>query len=174
MNNLFNAFSIKVPGTILDDKVFWEYSDYSSNTPTDEQTVLKAEAFVKLKHLKRKLNELAIAVYCDVKFSTPGTAGTVPGDAEIVVAYPSIQPFVSEAELKDSDDEFEAAAAVIKAIIDAALKDEIVDEFQTVQKTYTRKKFPDDAGTETYQELTTVKVTAPASTAQSTVTAIKL
>lgn len=138
MNNLFNAFSIKVPGQVLDDKKFYEYADYdvtSTTIPTDAQTLTKAQAYVRLKHIERKLSELSVPIYFTITYGTDGTASTVPTDAEIAVSYISIEPFLSTlTTAPDEADRFTAAADVIKGIIDAGLSAEIDDEFFEVQK----------------------------------------
>ncbi|SOK58589.1 hypothetical protein [Yersinia phage fHe-Yen9-04] len=178
MNNLFNAFSIKVPGQTLDDKKFFQYADYvntSTTVPTDAETVTKAIAFVRLKQIKRKLSELSVPVYLTINFSTPGTASTVPTDAELVVGYISIEPFLSTLETApDEADRFTAAAEVIKGIIDVALSEEIVDEFFEVQTTYSRHRYPGATTTDTYRELETIFVTVPDSGEVSTVVYIDI
>lgn len=178
MNNLFNAFSIKVPGQVLDNKKFFEYSDYDNTSitaPTDAQTLTKAKAYVRLKHIERKLSELSVPVYFTINFATPGTASAVPTDAELVVGYISIEPFLSTlTDAPDEADRFTAAASVIKGIIDEALAAEIESEFFEVQKTYTRSQFPGSSETDTYRELETVYVTVPAESATSTVVYIEI
>lgn len=174
---MFNAFSIKVPGQVLDNLKFFQYSDYdvtSTTVPTDAQTLTKAQAFVRLKHIQRKLSELSVPVYFTIIFTTAGSASAVPTGAEIVVGYTSIEPFLSTlSTYPDDADRFTSAATVIKGIIDAALGAEIDGEFFEVQKTYTRTTFPGSSTTDTYRELDTVYVTVPASTAVSTVVYIQ-
>ena len=178
MNNLFHAFSIKVPGKVLDNKKFFQYSDYdneSTSVPSDEQTLTKAEAYVRLKHIERKLSELAVPVYFKIDFSTEGTTSTVPTDAEISVAYYSIEPFLSTLETApDEADRLTSAASVIKEIIDAALSDVIENEFFEVQKTYTRAPYPGATSTETYRELQTIYITVPDAAVESTVVYIEI
>lgn len=178
MNNLFNAFSIKVPGQVLDNKKFFEYADYDNTSitvPTDAQTLTKAQAYVRLKHIERKLSELSVPTYFTIDFETPGTAAAVPTDAELVVGYISIEPFLSTLETApDEADRFTAAADVIKGIIDEALAAEIDEEFFEVQKTYTRSLFPGSSETDTYRELDTVYVTVPDSAVESTVVYIPI
>ncbi|AFC21761.1 hypothetical protein GAP32_311 [Cronobacter phage vB_CsaM_GAP32] len=178
MNNLFNAFSIKVSGQVLDNQKFFQYSDYdntSTTAPTDAQTLTKAKAFVRLKHIERKLSELAVPVYFKINFGTAGTAANVPANAEIVVGYISIEPFLSTLETApDEADRFTAAAGVIKGIIDAALAAELKDEFFEVQKTYSRSKFPGSSDTETFRELETIYVTVPDAEVESTVAYIEI
>ncbi|QOI71251.1 putative structural protein [Erwinia phage pEa_SNUABM_50] len=178
MNNLFNAFSIKVPGQALDDKKFFQYADYvntSTTVPTDAQTLEKAIAYVRLKQVERKLSELSVPVYFTINFSTAGTASAVPTDAELVVGYISIEPFLSTLETyPDEADRFTAAAEVIKTIIDKALSEEIKDEFFEVQKTYTRHQYPGATTTDTYRELETIFVTVPDSGEVSTVVHIEI
>lgn len=178
MNNLFNAFSIKVSGQVLDNKKFFEYADYdntSTTVPTDAQTLTKAKAYVRLKHIKRKLSELSVPVYFTINFGTAGTASSVPSNAEIVVGYISIEPFLSTLETAPEEaDRFTAAAGVIKDIIDQALSDELEDEFFEVQKTITRSTFPGSSTTETYHELQTIYVTVPDSEVESTVAYIEI
>lgn len=178
MNNLFNAFSIKVPGQVLDNLKFFQYSDYDNTSitaPTDAQTLTKAKAYVRLKHIERKLSELAVPVYFTINFGTEGTAEAVPTDAEIVVGYISIEPFLSTLSTAPAaEDRFTAAAGVIKEIIDAALASELKDEFFEVQKTYSRTVFPGSSETDTYRELETIYVTVPDASAESTVQYIEL
>lgn len=176
MNNLFNAFSIKVPGEVLDDKKFFEYADYdntSTTVPTDAETLTKAKAFVRLKHVERKLSELSVPVYFTIKYDTEGTASTVPSDAEIVVGYISIEPFLSTLEVLTSD-HFADAAGVIKAIIDEALSAELLDEFFEVQVTYSKAQFPGSSTTNDYRELKTEYITVADAGVESTVVHIVL
>ena len=178
MNNLFNAFKISVPGQVLDNKKFFEYADYDNESitvPTDAQTLTKAEAFVRLKHIERKLSELSVPVYFTITFDTDGTASTVPTDAVIVVGYISIEPFLSTLETyPDEADRFTAASAVLKEIIDEALAAEIESEFFEVQKTYSRALFPGSSTNDTYRELDTVYVTVADSGVVSTVVYVDL
>lgn len=178
MNNLFNAFSIKVSGQLVDNKKFFEYPDYdvtSLTVPTDAQTLTKAEAYVRLKHVERKLSELSVPVYFEIYFGTEGTTSTVPTNAELVVGYVSIEPFLSTLETyPDEADRFTAAAGVLKTIIDAAFAEEILDEFFEVQTTYSRYPFPGATTENTYRELETIYVTVPAETANSTVVYIEI
>lgn len=178
MNNLFNAFSIKVPGQVLDNKKFFEYPDYdvtSTTVPTDAQTLTKAQAYVRLKHVERKLSELSVPVYFTITFGTEGTTSTVPADAEIAVSYISIEPFLSTLDTyPDEADRFTAASTVIKGIIDEALAAEIEDEFFEVQKTYTRTPNPLVTTTDTYRELDTIFVTVPDAGVESTVVYIPI
>jgi hypothetical protein len=178
MNNLFNAFSIKVPGEVLDNKKFFEYADYDNTSitvPTDAETLTKAKAYVRLKQVERKLSELSIPVYFTIKFTTAGTASTVPSDAEIVVSYISIEPFLSTLDTyPDEADRFTAASTVIKGIIDVALADVLENEFFEVQKTYSRAVFPGSSTTDTYRELETIYVTVEDSAVESTVVYIDL
>lgn len=178
MNNLFKAFSIKVPGQTLDDKKFFQYLDYentSTTIPTDEQTLEKAIAYVRLKHVERKLSELSIPIYFTINYSTIGNVSTIPTDAELVVGYISLEPFLSTLEAyPDEETRCTAAAGVIQNMIDKALSDEIKDEFVEVQKTYTRHKYPGSTTTETYRELVTIHATVPASGKKCTVEYIEI
>ena len=133
----------------------------------------KAKAFVRLKHVERKLSELSVPVYFTIKFGTEGTASTVPSDAEIVVSYISIEPFLSTLEVLTSD-HFADAASVIKAIIDEALSVEIIDEFFEVQVTYSKAQFPGSSTTNDYRELKTEYITVADSGVESTVVHIDL
>lgn len=178
MNNLFNAFSIKVPGQVLDNKKFFQYSDYvgtSITVPTDAETLTKAKAYVRLKHVERKLSELSVPVYFEIYFDTEGTTSTVPSNAELVVSYISIEPFLSTLdEYPAEEDRFTAAADVLKEIIDIALSDDIEDEFFEVQKTYTKDQYPGAATADTYRELETIYVSVPDSEVLSTVEYIQI
>lgn len=177
MNNLFQAFSIKVPGQYLDDTMFYDYADFDPENiavPTDEQTHEKAKAFIRLKQLKRKLSELSVPIYSTVTFATPGTTATIPTDAEIVVAYISYEPFLSTLETAPSNPTVDAAA-VIQKIIEDTLKEEIANEFLTVQLTVDRKKTAlPSSGDEKFRELRTIYLTAPAVVVTPTVTYIEI
>lgn len=148
MNKLFHAFSIEVPGTVLDDVMFFDEKDYdrtNTTAPTYDETVEKAKSFIRMKHLKRKLAEIAVPIQCDVTFTTPGTASTAPTGTKIVVGYISIDGFISqypeEERNKFTVDEYPAkAAAKLKEIVDEALKDELT-EFLTVRTLTERNKY---------------------------------
>lgn len=147
MNNLFKVFTIKVPGKNLDDKRFFEYSDFDSEimtTPTDANVLDKAIAYTRMQQIKRKLSELTVPLYCTVEFTTAGTAATVPTDATITVGYISYEPFVSTVTpIPTADaDQIAAAVTVIKTIIDTALASELDEEMAAVQKITTRSITP--------------------------------
>lgn len=147
MNNLFKAFKITIPGQDLDDKRFFEYSDFDSEdmtTPTDAEVLAKAIAYTRMQQIKRKLSELTVPIYCTVEFTTAGTAATIPTGAEITVGYISYEPFVSTLDtIPVSDaDQITAAQTVIKGIIDAALASELVEEMAAVQKITSRTITP--------------------------------
>lgn len=139
MNNLFKVFTIEVPAQSLDDKLFFQYSDYDSEdmaSPTDAQVLAKAIAFTRMQQIKRKLSELTVPVYFTVEFGTEGTASTVPTDATITVGYISYEPFVSTVDpIPSADaDQITAAEGVIKKIIDDSLASELVQEMAYVQR----------------------------------------
>jgi hypothetical protein len=180
MNNLFHAFSISVSSDVLDDKMFYEYADYdntSTTVPTDAETIAKAKAFIRLKHLKRKLSELTVPVFLTITFGTEGTASTIPESADIVVGYTTIEPFLSQEDpgsILTDDQRKLAAAEVLREIINNALSEVIEDEFLAVQKTYERVQFPGSTNTETYRELETVYLTVEAAGVTAVVAYITL
>lgn len=139
MNNLFKVFTIEVPGTNLDDKRFYEYSDFDSNVmtaPTDAQVLQKAIAYTRMQQIKRKLSELTVPLYCTVEFGTEGTASTIPTAAKLTVGYLSYEPFVSTVNPvpKEEADQITAAEEVIKGIIDKVLADGLEQELAVVQR----------------------------------------
>lgn len=147
MNNLFKAFKIEVSGQELDDKLFFQYSDYNSNdagVPPDAAILAKAVAFTRMQQLKRKLSELTIPVYCTVEFATPGTAAVVPTGATITVGYISYEPFVSTVSPIPEDEaaQITAAAQTIKKIVDDCLSAKLTDEMAYVQNTVLRTQNP--------------------------------
>lgn len=165
MNNLFNAFKISVPGQLLDNKKFFEYADYdneSTDVPTDGETLNKAQAYIRMKHVERKLSELSVPVYFTITFGTEGTASSIPSDAEIVVGYVSINPFITQPTglVPGGTTDYTTASDTIKAIIDEAISATLLSEFAEVQKTYTRSLFPGSSTTNTYRELETIYVTS--------------
>ena len=147
MNNLFKAFTITIPGQDLDDKRFFEYSDFDSSdmtSPTDAQVLAKAIAYTRMQQIKRKLSELTVPIYCTVEFGTAGTAATIPSDATITVGYISYEPFVSTLETipKSDADQITASEGVIKQIIDTALASELTQEMAAVQSIVSRTVTP--------------------------------
>ena len=95
LNNIY--FKITVPGNVLDDKRFLEYSDLATNYPTNAQSVTKAAAFIKMDELKKILTTVDTLTYLDIKYGTAGNASTVPTDATIVVGYKSWDNLVKSA-----------------------------------------------------------------------------
>lgn len=181
MNNLFEAFSIEIPGQNLDDKYFYEYSDFDTDNiaiPTVAESVAKAKAFIRMKQIKRKLSELAIPVYFTVKYATEGTASTIPTDATLTVGYISYEAFISTINpvpvYATPEEAAAGAAAVIKAIIDDAMNQEIDDEYAVVAKLYDRERNPFNTTEVAYREIEVVYLTADAVVVDSTVTHIIL
>lgn len=177
MNNLFHAFSIKIPGKLLDDKLFFAYDDYDADAgsvPTDAETLDKGKAFIRMQQIKRKLSELIVPIYCDISFTTAGTMSTIPTDCEIDVGYISMEPFLSTLDAKPTDPKVDAAA-VIQKIIQDALGEDIVGHAVFVQKTIVRPKtaFPASPD-ETFYELFTDYLTAPKVTATPVVVYIEI
>jgi len=170
MNNLFNAFSIKVSGQNLDNLKYFQYEDFDAESlPTDAETLAKAVAYIRMRHIQRKLSELSVPVYKEVYFGTEGTAKTVPSAAEIVVSYISIEPFLSTLETAPAEaDRFTAAADVLKGIVVEALGADI-NELVEVQKTSTREEYAGAASQETFSDVRNVYVDAPAVTPTVTV-----
>lgn len=148
MNKLFHAFSIEVPGAVLDDVMFFDNTDYDASnttTPTYENTVAKAKGFIRMKHLKRKLADVAVPIQCDVTYGTEGTASTLPSDTKIVVGYISILGFISLIPEEERDKIKEAdypakAAEQLKKIVDEAIQAELT-EFLTVRTLTERNKY---------------------------------
>lgn len=168
MNNLFHAFSIKVPGQLLDDKLFYAYDGYDVETgavPTDAETLAKGKAFIRMQQIKRKLSELVVPVYCEIRFTTAGTMSAIPTDCEIDVAYITMEPFLSTMDTKPTDPKVDAATVIQKIITDA-LNEDINGHAVYVQKTVTRAKTALAAAPdETFYELFTDYLTAEAATA---------
>lgn len=179
MNNLFKAFTIKVPGQDLDDKRFFEYEDFDSSdmsTPTDEEVLAKAIAYTRMQQIKRKLSELTVPIYCTVEFASEGTASTVPSDATITVGYISYQPFVSTVDPipVEESEQITAAETVIKKIIDEAMASELVQEMAAVQKITSRTITPLITKEESYRDVYMDYIDVPSVTVSSTVTFVKL
>lgn len=178
MNNLFYAFKITIAGAGIDDKKFYNYEGFdpsNTTTPTDAETVVKGEAYIRYKHVERMLSELIVPSYVTLKFETPGTMSTVPTNAEFVVGYMSIEPFLSTLETYPAEDQkFTAAAGVIKEIIESAMNSDLT-EFMDIQKIIERTRYPVGAApVEKYRELFSDYLTSDASTPVVTVTHIEL
>lgn len=183
MNNLFKPFSIEIPGQLLDDKRFYEYSDFDAQnftSPTDAEVLEKAKAYIRMQQIKRKLSELTVPLYCTVDFGTPGTAATIPTDAKIVVGYLSIEPFISNLDpipvFPDDTAAHAAASSVIKEIMDKALNEDIMQEYAVLQKIYQEENNPIAKVVETYRTVYMDYIDAlkPATAVSSTVTFIVL
>ena len=170
MNNLFNAFSIKVPGQNLDDLKYFQYSDFDADDlPTDEETLAKAVAYTRLRHLQRKLSELSVPVYSKIYFGTQGTSKVVPTAAEIVVSYISVEPFLSTLKTAPAADQrYIAAANVLKSIVVEAL-DVDINELAEVQKTSVREEYAGAPSQETFTDVRNVYIDVPAVTPTVTV-----
>ena len=183
MNNLFQAFSIEIPGQLLDDKQFYEYSDFDGDdftSPTDAEVLEKAKALIRMKQLKRMLSECTVPLYCNVDFATPGTASTVPTDATITVGYLSYEPFISRLNpipVFATPEEAQAAAAgEIKKIMDAVLAEDIDNEYAILQKLYSTENNPIAKVVYPYREIYMdyISVEKPDPAVVSTVKYIKL
>lgn len=183
MNNLFQAFSIEIPGQLLDDKQFYEYADFDAEnftSPTDVEVLAKAKALIRMKQVKRMLSECTIPLYCTVEFGTPGTASTVPTDAKITVGYLSYEPFISRInpipEFATVEEAELAAAAEIKKIMDAILAEDIDQEYAVLQKLYNHENNPISKVSMPYRQIYMDYIDAekPSSPVVSTVTYIKL
>lgn len=180
MNNLLKVFKIVVPGQLLDDKLFFQYSDFDSNDmtkPTDANVADKAVAYTRMQQVKRKLSELAIPVYCTVEFTTAGTSATVPTDATINVAYISYEPFVSTvtpAPVTD-DEKITAAQTVIAKIINDSLAEQLTGEMAYLQKISTVLENPLVTKEVDLRDVFMQYIDVPAvTTAPATVTFVKL
>lgn len=183
MNNLFQAFSIEIPGQLLDDKQFYEYADFDAEnftSPTDDEVLAKAKALIRMKQVKRMLSECTVPLYCTVEFGTPGTASAVPTDAKITVGYLSYEPFISRLDpipvFADATEAQDAAAGEIKKIMDAVLAEDIDNEYAVLQKLYSKENNPIDKVVMPYREIYMdyIDVEKPASAVVSTVKYIKL
>lgn len=181
MNNLFQAFTIKIPGQNLDDKQFYEYADFDSQdftSPTDAQVRAKAVALVRMKQIKRKLSEYAIPIYFSISYAATGTASTIPTDPTLTVGYISYEPFISTLDpipkFATEAEAATAAAGVIKTIIDEAMNSDIDQEFAVLQKLYSLENNPIAKEEFDYRELYMEYVDAPAVTVSSTVTHVTL
>lgn len=183
MNNLFQPFSIEIPGQLLDDKRFYEYDDYDSEnytSPTDANVLAKAKAYIRMQQVKRKISECTIPLYCTVEFGTPGTASTVPTDAKLTVGYLSIEPFVSTLDpipvFADEDEAQTAAAGVIKEIMDSAINEDIEQEYAVLMRIYTQENNPISKQEFPYRTvyMDYIDVEKPSSAVSSTVKYIKL
>ncbi len=147
MNNMFHAFSIKVPGALLDDKFFFDYSDYHAAvenlTIDDTNSKAKAVAYVRMFRLKQELSKLQVPVYLTVKFGTAGTALTVPSDAEIVVGFGSLENLTSTGIVDDAtlNAAKVSAVALIRGIIETVLDQDHVMYSWVVSK-YSRMNNP--------------------------------
>lgn len=179
MNNMFHAFSIKVPGALLDDKFFFDYSDYDAAvenlTIDDTNSKAKAVAYVRMFRLKQELSKLQVPVYSTVKFGTAGTALTVPSDAEIVVGFGSLENLTSTGIVDDSTLAAAKTAAVelIKGIIENVLNQDHVMYSWVVGK-YTRDNNPISATEVTHVALREDYITAPKVTPSVTVQYVAL
>lgn len=167
MNNLFKSFKITVPGQNLDDKRFFEYSDFDSedmSSPTDAQVLQKAIAYTRMQQIKRKLSELTVPIYCTVAFTTEGDAATIPTEAIITVGYISYEPFVSIADPipTSEEDQITSAEGEIKKIIDAALASELTQEMAVVQRIVNRTITPLLATTEDLRDVYMDYIDVPA------------
>lgn len=179
MNNLFVAFKITIPGQCIDNKLYFNYDDFDAadtSKPTDEQTKNKGKAFIRFKQFERMLSKLLNPIYLTVEFGTEGTASTIPSDASIVVGYHKIDPFVdASGEVPVGGNEFEIAADEIKKIVMQSMEGDLT-EFCQVQYTYERARnaITTPPVLETYKEVRTDYLTAPAQTPSVTVVHIEL
>lgn len=183
MNNLFQPFSIEIPGQLLDDKRFYEYEDFDGDNytvPTDANVLDKAKAYIRMQQLKRKLSECTVPLYCTVEFTTPGTCSTVPTGAKITVGYLSFEPFISTLDpIPVYADEAAAgagAAGVIQKIVDEVLASDIDQEYAVLQKLYQQENNPIDKVVYPYREIYMdyIDVAKADPAVNSTVTYVKL
>lgn len=181
MNNLFQPFSIEIPGQIVDDKRFYEYEDFDGDvftTPTDAEVLAKAQAYIRMQHIKRKLSECTVPLYCTVEFGTEGTCSTIPTDAKITVGYLSYEPFISRLDqipvFADDTEAQTAAAGVIKEIMDEALSEDILQEYAVLQKLYTAENNPLSQIEYPYRDVFMDYIDSTGTATESTVTYIKL
>ena len=87
-------FKITVPGTTLDEKRFYEYSDVATTYPTYEQSLAKAIAFIKMDELKKVLTTVDTLTHLEIEHTTAGSAVLVPTGTTIVVGYKSLENLV--------------------------------------------------------------------------------
>lgn len=179
MNNMFHAFSIKVPGALLDDKFFFDYSNYDAVVDdlsiNDTNSRAKAVAYVRMFRLKQDLSTLQVPVYLTVKFGTPGSALVVPSDAEIVVGFGSLENLTSTGIVDDASltAAKDAAVVLIKGIITNVLNQDHVMYSWVVGK-YTRDNNPISATEVTHVALREDYITAPKVTPVVTVQYVAL
>lgn len=180
MNNLFEAFSINVAGQLVDNKKYYEYADYdgtSITVPTDAETIAKGKAYIRMKHLERKLSELSVPIYCEIYFGTAGSCSAIPTNLQLVVGYYSIAPFLSVIEDQKSiteSNKYEKAAEVIAKIVADAFKYDLT-EFMEFQYTYKRDTSAlIGAPQDTYREIKTDYLTSAGSVVTPTVNHIQI
>lgn len=179
MNNMFHAFSIKVPGALLDDKFFFDYSDYDSVLEDQSidatSTGVKAVAYVRLYRLKQDLSTIQAPIYQETKFGTAGSALVVPQDAEIIVGYGSLENLTGLGIYDDASLEAAKAAAVtaITAMVNTVLNEDHTMYSWLVDK-YSRANNPISNTEVTHIGLREDYVTAPAVTPTVTVEYIEL
>ena len=87
-------FKITVPGTTLDEKRFYEYSDVATTYPTYAQSLAKAIAFIKMDELKKVLTTVDTLTHLEIEHTTAGSAVLVPTGTTIVVGYKSLENLV--------------------------------------------------------------------------------
>lgn len=178
MNNLFFAFSVKVPGAVLDNTKFFDYSDYvyDTNVPSQAESTTKAAAFIRMKHLKRKMSDFVVPIYETVTFGTAGTCKTVPSNAELVFGFNNIDFLLAQVQdqstINDSN-RLTKAAEVLKALVDSAFIGDLV-EFGEIMVSYTRAPNALSTATDTYYELKTVYVTSASAVVSSTVVPVEI
>lgn len=179
MNNMFHAFRISVPGSVLDDKFFFDYMDYrsveQSQTIDYDKSLVKAIANVRMYRLKQSLSTLQAPIYLDVKFSTDGTALTVPSGLQMVVGFGSLENLssvgiVDDASLQNAKD---AAVQAIKAVISDVLSTDHTMYSWVVDK-YTKANNPISNVEVTHVALREEYVTATAITSEFDVQYIEL
>lgn len=96
MNNIFTAFKIEVKGQFLDDKEISQYPDFDiskEGVVSEDESVKKAEGFIRMNHFKRSLSKYNTPTYIELKATTEGTVKTVPTDMTIVVGFINDEPF---------------------------------------------------------------------------------
>ena len=178
MNNLFHAFTIEIPGQLVDDKRFYEYSDFDNEnltTPTAAEILAKAKAYTITQQVKRKLSEYAVPVYFNVEYATDGTCSTVPTGAKLTVGYISYEPFVSVSTDTSDTSDTDKAAAVIKTVIDSTFAAGLQQILAVLQNIVT---VPEssliDAPDDTFRNLYMDYIDVESATVSSTVTYVTL
>lgn len=186
MNNQMHVFKITVPGKVLDDKLYYQYTDFedvvgdATKPPSDAQTVEKSKAYVRMRYFNIQLASLMIPVYATFEPTTAGTCAVIPDTPVLHIGYVSYEPFLStlsdaaRAALDTEDKRTAAAASVIEQLLIDALAKDLVGEQIQVQKTTNRTTSPLTTTEVDYREISIVELDVPGSEVLVTVEYVKL